>query len=85
MVSLSENNSFYVNPSNAKEASIDKENLMVYHNAPMIRSLMLLDKVQNLYPRRWHLSVRVSVDVNKLGATPGTIDQVSEVPFVMVL
>jgi prefoldin subunit 5 len=75
---------FYVNPSNAKEASIDKENLMVYHNAPMIRSTDAIGQSAEFVSLEdGILSVRVSVDVNKLGATPGTIDQVLlEVPFV---
>ena len=75
---------FYVNPSNAKEASIDKENLMVYHNAPMTRSTDAIGQSAEFVSLEdGILSVRVSVDVNKLGATPGTIDQVLlEVPFV---
>src|SRR5690554_1353547 len=75
---------FYVNPSNAKEASIDKENLMVYHNAPMTRSTDAIGQSAEFVSLEdGILSVRVSVDVNKLGATDGTIDQMLlEVPFV---
>src|SRR5690554_947058 len=75
---------FYVNPSNATSESIDIENLMVYHNAPMTRSTDAIGQSAEFVSlENGILSVRVSVDVNELGATPGTIDQILvEVPFV---
>lgn len=75
---------FYVNPSNATKESIDIENLMVYHNAPMTKSTDAIGQSAEFVSlENGILSVKVSVDVNKLGATTGTIDQILlEVPFV---
>src|SRR5690554_4619866 len=74
---------FYVNPSNATSESIDIENLMVYHNAPMTRSTDAIGQSAEFVSlENGILSVKVSVDVNKLGATAGTIDQILlDVPF----
>src|SRR5690554_5087031 len=75
---------FYVNPSNATTESIDIENLMVYHNAPMTKSTDAIGQSAEFVSlENGILSVKVSVDVNELGATPGTIDEILlEVPFV---
>src|SRR5690554_1185035 len=76
---------FYVNPSNASEASIDKENLLVYHNAPVLRAATdaIGQSAEFVSLANGILTVKVDVDVNELGATPGTIDQILlEVPFV---
>src|SRR5690554_3555807 len=56
---------FYVNPSNAKEASIDKENLMFYHNAPMTRSTDAIGQSAEFVSLEdGILFVKVIVDVN---------------------
>src|SRR5690554_2374126 len=76
---------FYVNPSNASEASIDKENLLVYHNAPVLRAATdaIRQSAEFVSLANGILTVKVDVDVNELGATPGTIDQILlEVLFV---
>src|SRR5690554_2513385 len=75
---------FYVNPSNATTESIDVENLLVHHNAPMTRSTDAIGQSAEFVSlENGILTVIVSVDVNKLDATAGTIDQMLlEVPFV---